>query len=186
MIETFGEHEENGTELKRIEIASQTLSRIYDDLTYLNLNHKYHRQIVTTNMSALVQERIVYFSAMAEAKGLEVTLNIDPNVMLRIDKNDAIRLVDNLISNAIKYNKTKGLLDVTLTEDDFSVKDTGIGIRSEDLSTILQRFKRANKSEGGFGIGLDIVNQVVASYDFALEMNSKEGEGTEVSVKWEK
>ena len=186
MIETFGKHEENGTELKRIEIASQTLSRIYDDLTYLNLNHKYHRQIVTINMSTLVEERIVYFSAMAEAKGLEVTLNIDPNVMLRIDKNDAIRLVDNLISNAIKYNKTKGLLDVTLTEDDFSVKDTGIGIRSEDLSTILQRFKRANKSEGGFGIGLDIVNQVVASYDFALEMNSKEGEGTEVSVKWEK
>ena len=186
MIETFGKHEENGTELKRIEIASQTLSRIYDDLTYLNLNHKYHRQIVTINMSTLVEERIVYFSAMAEAKGLEVTLNIDPNVMLRIDKNDAIRLVDNLISNAIKYNKTKGLLHVTLTEDDFSVKDTGIGIRSEDLSTILQRFKRANKSEGGFGIGLDIVNQVVASYDFALEMNSKEGEGTEVSVKWEK
>ena len=186
MIETFGKHEENSTELKRIEIASQTLSRIYDDLTYIKLNHKYHRQIVTINMSTLVEERIVYFSAMAEAKGLEVTVNIDPNVMLRIDKNDAIRLVDNLISNAIKYNKTKGLLDVRLTEDLFSVKDTGIGIRSEDLSTILQRFKRANKSEGGFGIGLDIVNQVVASYDFDLEMNSKEGEGTEVSVKWEK
>ncbi len=186
MIETFGKHEENSTELKRIEIASKTLSRIYDDLTYLNLNHKYHRQIVTVDMSTLLEERIVYFSAMAEAKGLEVTVNIDPNVMLRIDKNDAIRLVDNLISNAIKYNRSKGLLYVTLTEDLFSVRDTGIGIRSKDLSTISQRFKRANKSEGGFGIGLDIVNQVVTSYDFALEINSKEGEGTEVRVKWEK
>jgi two-component system OmpR family sensor kinase len=106
--------------------------------------------------------------------------------MLQIDKNDAIRLVDNLISNAIKYNRSKGLLYVTLTEDLFSVKDKGIGIRSKDLSTILQRFKRANKSEGGFGIGLDIVNQVVGSYGFVLEINSKEGEGTEVSVKWEK
>ena len=186
MIETFGKHEENSRELKRIEIASKTLSRIYDDLTYLNLNHKYHRQIVTINMSTLVEERIVYFSAMTEAKGLKVTVETDANVQLDIDKNDAIRLVDNLISNAIKYNRTKGLLQVTLTKDLFSVKDTGIGIRSKDLSTILQRFKRANKSEGGFGIGLDIVNQVVSSYGFVLEINSKEGEGTEVSVKWEK
>ena len=186
MIETFGKHEENSTELKRIEIASKTLSRIYDDLTYLNLNHKYHRNIVNLNMSTLVEERIVYFSAMAEAKGLKVTVNTDLNVMLQIDKNDAIRLVDNLISNAIKYNRSKGILNVRLTDDLFSVNDTGIGIGSKDLSTILQRFKRANKSEGGFGIGLDIVNQVVSSYGFILNINSKEGEGTEVSVKWEK
>ncbi len=186
MIETFGKHEENNTELKRIEIASKTLSRIYDDLTYINLNHKYHRNIVNLNMSTLVEERMVYFSAMAEAKGLEVTVTTVPNVILQIDKNDAIRLLDNLISNAIKYNRSKGILHVRLTKDLFSVKDTGIGIRSKDLSTILQRFKRANKSEGGFGIGLDIVNQVVGSYGFVLEINSKEGEGTEVSVKWEK
>jgi len=186
MIETFGKHEENSTELKRIEIASKTLNRIYDDLTYINLNHKYHRNIVNLNMSTLIEERMVYFSAMAEAKGLNVTVNTDPDVMLQIDKNDAIRLVDNLISNAIKYNRSKGFLHVTLTEEQFLVKDTGTGIGSKDLSTILQRFKRANKSEGGFGIGLDIVNQVVISYDFALEMNSKEAEGTEVSVKWKK
>jgi len=186
MIETFGKHEENSTELKRIEIASKTLSRIYDDLTYLNLNHKYHRNIVNLNMSTLVEERMVYFSAMAEAKGLQVTVNTAPDVILQIDKNDAIRLVDNLISNAIKYNRSKGLLYVDLSEEVFSVKDTGIGIRSKDLSTILHRFKRANKSEGGFGVGLDIVNQVINSYGFTLEINSIEDEGTKVSVKWEK
>jgi len=186
MIETFGKDEENSRELKRIEIASKTLSRIYDDLTYLNLNHKYHRNIVNLNMSTLVEERMVYFSALAEAKGLKVIVNTDLDVMLQIDKNDAIRLVDNLISNAIKYNRSKGILNVRLTKDLFSVKDTGIGIGSKDLSTILQRFKRANKSEGGFGIGLDIVNQVVSSYSFVLEINSKEDEGTEVRVKWEK
>ena len=186
MIETFGKHEENSTELKRIEIASKTLSRIYDDLTYLNLNHKYHRNIVNLNMSRLVEERMVYFSAMAEAKGLTVTLNTDSNVMLQIDKNDAIRLIDNIISNAIKYNRSKGKLSVGLTKEMFFVKDSGIGIRKKDLSSILQRFKRANKSEGGFGIGLDIVNQVVGSYGFVLEIDSKEGKGTEVRIIWEK
>ncbi len=186
MIETFGKYEENNRELKRIEIASKTLSRIYDDLTYLNLNHRYHRDVMHLDMGKLVEERVLYFDAMSEAKRLDTILNIRKNVTLLIDKNDAIRLVDNLISNAIKYNKTKGTLIITLTEDMLIVKDTGIGIRKEDMNMILQRFQRANASEGGFGIGLDIVNHVVKSYGFELKINSKKDEGTEVCVKWKK
>ncbi len=184
MIETFGKHEESRKELKRIEIASKTLSRIYDDLTYLNLNHHYHRKIITLNMSDLLKERIIYFSAMAEAKGLKVTIDIEPDIIFKMDKNDAVRLIDNIISNAIKYNKPKGILYIILTKDAFIVKDEGIGIRAKDLTTILQRFKRANKSEGGFGIGLDIVDQVVQNYGFDLQIKSQEGKGTEVMVRW--
>ena len=185
MIETFGKEEAKSTELKRIEIASKTLSRIYDDLTYLNLNHQYHREIVTLNMSKLVEERVVYFSAMAEAKQLDTVVEIAPNVQLQMDRNDAIRLIDNLISNAIKYNKSKGTLTVTLTQRLFAVKDTGIGIKEEDMQTIMQRFKRVEKSEGGFGIGLDIVNQVVNAYGAKLEIVSVFKKGTEVRVIWE-
>lgn len=186
MIETFGKCEANRAELKRIEIASKTLSRIYDDLTYLNLNHHYHRQIETLDMSGLGQERMIYFSAMAEAKGLEVTADIDSDIVLQMDRNDAIRLLDNLISNAIKYNNPYGTLHIRITEDLFSVTDTGIGIGKKDIKTILNRFKRVNKSEGGFGIGLDIVNQVVHSYGFVLQINSQKDQGTEVIVKWKK
>ena len=186
MIETFGKHEENSTELKRIEIASRTLNRIYDDLTYLNLNHDYHRHIVALDFSAFLEERLVYFAGLIEAKGIQVIENIEENVILEIDKNDAIRLIDNLISNAIKYNKHHGVLEVVLTSDYFSVKDTGIGIAKKDLGGILHRFKRANKSEGGFGIGLDIVNQVVLSYAYTLHIESVLNKGTEVRVTWEK
>ena len=186
MIETFGKHEENSNELKRIEIASKTLSRIYDDLTYLNLNHQYHRQIVTVNMSDLLYERISYFTSMAEVKSVKTIANIYPKVTLQIDKNDALRLVDNLISNAIKYNKYNGILEVILTQKSLIVCDTGIGIAKDDLAHIMQRFKRANKSEGGFGIGLHIVSQVCENYDFDFELNSIVNEGTEVRVQWEK
>jgi len=184
MIETFGKHEENRSELKRIEIASKTLSRIYDDLTYLNLNHQYHRQITAVNMSNLVHERMAYFTSMAEAKRIKIVLNIMSNVILQIDKNDALRLVDNLISNAIKYNKHEGILEVILNEEALIVCDTGIGIKEKDLKQIMQRFKRANKSEGGFGIGLHIVSQVCESYDFDLKIKSTLNEGTEVHVRW--
>ncbi len=184
MIETFGECDNNKTELQRIEIASKTLSRIYDDLTYLNLNHQYHRQIIDLDMSNLIKERMVYFSAMAEAKLLKVKVELEPYVILKMDKNDAMRLIDNLLSNAIKYNKPKGVLQIRLTKRDFIVKDSGVGIREKDLEIIMQRFKRANTSEGGFGIGLDIVNQVVNSYGFVLQIDSQLHKGTEVKVHW--
>ncbi len=185
MIEALG-GKENKKELKRIKIASGTLSRIYDDLTYLNLNHHYHRDIVMLDMSALVQERMVYFTAMAETKGLEIFLDIKEGVTLQMDKNDALRLIDNLISNAIKYNKQHGTLTIMIDKSHFCVQDTGVGIEKKDLGTILQRFNRANASEGGFGIGLDIVNQVVKYYDFTLKIKSKKTEGTEVSIRWKK
>jgi two-component system OmpR family sensor kinase len=137
-------------------------------------------------MSELVEERMVYFAGMIEAKNLEIIVDIDENVILDIDKNDAVRLVDNLISNAIKYNKHQGLLKVTLTKTYFSVMDTGIGIESKDLDGILHRFKRANKSEGGFGIGLDIVNQVIQSYNYGLKIESEINKGTEVRILWKK
>ena len=186
MIEAFGKHEKNVNELRRIEIASKTLSRIYDDLTYLNLNHQYHRHIIDVNMSDLVQERMAYFTSMAEAKKLKQVLNITSNVILQIDKNDALRLVDNLISNAIKYNKHEGILEVILTKEMLIVCDTGIGINAKDLKYVMQRFKRANKSEGGFGIGLHIVSQVCDNYAYGLEIKSVIHEGTEVYVRWVK
>ena len=185
MLETFGKCEKN-EELQRIEIASKTLSRIYDDLTYLNLNHNYHRRIERVNISEFVHERMVYFKTTAQNKGLDLEVDIETNVMLDIDKNDITRLVDNLISNAIKYNKPKGLLSVKLTQEKLLVKDTGVGIAKQDLASISGRFKRANKSEGGFGIGLDIVNQVVNSYDFGLDISSELHKGTEVTVTWAK
>ena len=186
MIETFGKHEENSNELKRIEIASKTLSRIYDDLTYLNLNHHYHRQIVTVDMVELIEERLAYFSAMTAAKGLTVISKLQHDMTLEIDKNDALRVIDNLISNAIKYNKQDGKLEVILNDEGLIVRDTGIGISSEDLKYIMQRFKRANKSEGGFGIGLHIVSQVCENYDFIFDIKSQLHKGTEVHIRWVK
>ncbi len=186
MLETLQKCKEGREELQRISIASQTLSRIYDDLTYLNLNHDYHRNIVDVDMSQLVKERVAYFGAMAKAKEIRVELSVVPQVIRQIDKNDALRLIDNLISNAIKYNRKRGFLKIELNHEKISVRDSGVGIAPKALRTITERFKRANKSEGGFGIGLDIVNQVVENYGFAMEIVSQQEHGTEVTIRWKK
>jgi two-component system OmpR family sensor kinase len=170
--------------MQRMEIASKTLSRIYDDLTYLKLHHNYHRDIQPLNLSKFLQERLLYFSAAIESKRITVIKSIKSDIVLEIDRDDAIRLVDNLISNAIKYNHRGGTLEISLASDELKVRDSGIGIKEKELQTIFERFKRANKSEGGFGIGLNIVYQLVQTYGFEIVIDSKPEIGTEVSIQW--
>ncbi len=177
---------EGKEERQRIEIASKTLSRLYDDMTYLSLNHEYHRDIKPCNISQLLQERITYFSTMIETKKLQLNSHIEENTTIMIDENDAIRLIDNLLSNAIKYNRQKGLLAITLNREILTIEDSGIGMKQEALEKIFKRFERSNDSEGGFGIGMDIVHQIITFYRFEIEIQSTLKKGTKVSIQWEK
>ncbi len=173
-------------EMRRIEIASKTLSRIYDDLTYLKLNHTYHRNIRPLDLSRLLKERIAYFATAIEAKKLQLDEEIAEDVVLEMDHDDALRLIDNLLSNAIKYNRTGGKLRIELDPARLVVADSGVGMDAQTLQYVHERFRRANSSEGGFGIGLDIVHQVIKAYGFAITFNSEPNKGTEVTVRWEK
>ena len=175
---------EGKNEMKRIEIASKTLSRLYDDLTYLKLNHNYHRDIVSLDITQILYERIDFFHTMIEAKSLNLELDIQPKVVLDINQNDAIRLIDNILSNAIKYNKKGGDLKINLGLSIFEVYNSGIGIKEEDLKTIHYRFSRGNQSEGGFGIGLDIIQYIVKQYGFKFSIQSIQNSYTKVSLKW--
>jgi two-component system OmpR family sensor kinase len=186
MIEALEKGLDVREELGRIGIASRTLSRIYDDLTFLSLNHPYHRQIVEIDMGKLLRERLEYFAGMCDAKGLEVLQSIEEEVIVPIDPNDAMRLIDNLLSNAIKYNRSGGTLETELNPEYLRVRDTGIGIPPEKIATIHERFRRANASEGGFGIGLNIVHQVVEYYGFGFEIHSELDQGTEIIIRWRK
>ncbi|HIP51650.1 MAG TPA: HAMP domain-containing histidine kinase [Campylobacterales bacterium] len=183
LIETLYDCEDK-KELKRIENASKTLSRLYEDLTYLKLNHNYHRNVETLDIASLLELRIENFKTLIEAKHLSLTVNIEKETFLDIDKNDAIRMMDNLLSNAIKYNKKEGQLLIHLDSKKLKIYDTGVGIKKEDMNLIHTRFKRANKSEGGFGIGLDIVGQVVQRYNFTFNIKSIYNQHTEVSIIW--
>jgi len=171
-------------EMKRIEIASKTLSRLYDDLTYLKLNHNYHRDIKSINISQLIYERIDFFSTMIESKLINLELFIEPNIILKMDKNDTIRLIDNILSNAIKYNLVKGNLKIELNSKELVVYNSGIGIKTKDLKTIHLRFCRANLNEGGFGIGLDIIQYIVKQYNFKFNIESIENHYTKVTIRW--
>ena len=99
-------------------------------------------------------------------------------------------LVLNLCSNAIKYNRPEGRVDVDIRREEghavLTVADTGIGIAPEHHGQIFQRFYRVDKSHskavGGTGLGLSIVKHAALNHNAKIELESQEGKGTTIRV----
>ena len=129
-----------------------------------------------------------------KAQSRNITATIIGSAKLTADQTMIFELVENLVSNAIKYNKDGGSVTVSITETDtgicLKVEDTGIGIEKEHLPRLCERFYRVDKSHskriGGTGLGLAIVKHICAISDAELSIESKFGIGTTVTVVLEK
>ena len=125
-----------------------------------------------------------------KAQSRNITANIVGSAKLTADQTMIFELVENLVSNAIKYNKDGGSVTVSITETDtgvcLKVEDTGIGIEKEHLPRLCERFYRVDKSHskriGGTGLGLAIVKHICAISDAELSIESEFGVGTTVTV----
>ena len=183
MLEILGQCKKH-KELERIEIASKTLSRIYDDLSYLKLNETYQRRVEKVDISRLLEERLIYFSSLMHAKEIRFSSEVTPHIIQNIDRTDAIRLYDNLLSNAIKYSNKGGEIFLSLTAEGFLLRDNGRGMDAKTLAKVFERFERGDESEGGFGIGLDIVSGIVRHYNYKIEIDSELNRGTTAVITW--
>lgn len=170
--------------INRIDIGAKTISNIYQDLTYLTLGNKIVTNDEDLDIAHVIHERVEYFKSLADAKKVHLSSEVLVSSKLLIDKAKFSKLLDNLISNAIKYNKINGSIKVILKKNSLIVKDTGIGIAKENISKMKDRYARFNKSSGGFGLGLSIVSSIADEYKLKVDISSIEKEGTEVSVSW--
>lgn len=175
--------EKNKTKLSRINIAAKTVSVLYKDLMYLTLEQEKENKNEEINIQELIEDRVEYFSILAQSKRLKFTLDLE-DVKIMMDRRKLTRVIDNLISNAIKYNKRNGEIGFKLREKMLIVWDTGIGMSEENIPLMFDRYLRFNSAEGGFGIGLSIVKKILDEYKISVEVDSKEGEGTKMVMRW--
>ena len=175
--------EKNKTKLTRINIAAKTVSVLYQDLTYLTLEHEKENHNEEIEIKDLIYDRVEYFMILAESKRLEYSLDLE-DAVITIDRRKFTRVIDNLISNAIKYNKRKGTVGIILREGMLVIWDTGIGIDEEEIPFMFDRYMRFNQSEGGFGLGLSIVKNILDEYHISIKVESTENEGTRMVLKW--
>ena len=166
--------------LSRIKAASKTLATIYNDMDYLIKQDRFRFEKESIDMSAFLKERVEYFRDVAMLRQITIESAIEEEITLYFNPTRLQRIVDNTISNAIKYSHEKSRIEVGLRLKEgrivFEVRDYGVGIENPDK--IFERYYREDLNKGGFGIGLNIVKRIVDEHGIDLEIDSKPGEGT--------
>ena len=110
------------------------------------------------------------------------------HAMVRANREMMEELIYNLCDNAIRYNREGGTVRITAEQGCLTVEDNGIGIAKEYQNRVFERFFRVDKSRsrktGGTGLGLAIVKHIVELHQAELSIDSREGEGTVISVRF--
>lgn len=177
--------------LERIRAESARMDQLLGDVLSLSVleSGKVRREPQELALSQVAQE--VARALAGKAKDAQVELQVEGEATLTADRDEMLRLLTNLVENAVKYNRPGGRVTVRLASREgravIEVEDTGIGIPEGDLSRVFERFYRVDKGRsrvvGGTGLGLAIVKHLVWDYQGLLEIKSKLGEGTTVTVK---
>lgn len=193
-IENASGEEELYEIIGNIQKQGYRMSRMIESLLYFTRleqrTEKISHEVV--DLSELVSSICTEQKELSE-KGIELTANIRPQIMMNADPTLLIRMIENLIRNAYRYGKENGTISVSLskTENDIllSVADDGIGIAQEELPKIWNRFYRVDKSrnygEGaGLGLGLSMVKQIVQLHNGEISVESELEKGSTFIIRF--
>lgn len=142
-----------------------------------------HNQLV--NVSDFLNEKIEMFKLMASNMKIRIESNIENEIFTIIDPFALDRIVNNILGNAVKYNKVNGLINVTLksfgNKMHLTVNDRGIGISEDELENIFKPYYQISKQKRniqGIGMGLNIVKKILNEVHGEISVKSKLDEGS--------
>lgn len=180
---------------ERFESCNEEVIRITKLVSDLERLTKYESENITLNkeefnISEVIKNTVINLENEYISKAVTVNYT-ENNINILADKDKITQVIINILSNAIKYNKTGGSIDITVEKEYntavIKFKDNGIGISEEDLPYIFERFYRADKSRsrstGGSGIGLAICKSIIEAHDGEIFASSKLNQGTTIVVK---
>jgi len=158
------------------------------DLTKIKLEKKTDK-FQQVKVSEIAQNAAEAINPYAIQKDVQIFLH-DKDVEINIDPGDLEIIFNNLISNAVKYNKNNGRVDVFIDKKDnlliIKIKDTGIGLSEDEIKNLFEEFFRVKNEQTkhitGSGLGLPIVRKVLDIYHGDIHVESKVNEGSTFSV----
>jgi len=165
-------------EINRSMNGIKNLLLVYQDIEYLikYKNVKFTKENV--NFSVFLKQRLEQFDSLAQAKKLHFHMEIEDNINIFINRTQLQRIIDNTLSNSIKYSNPNSDIFVKLYKKDtsffYSVKNFGDIIKDKNI--IFNRYHKENSIKGGFGIGLNIVKNICDINNINIDVKStKEG-----------
>jgi two-component system phosphate regulon sensor histidine kinase PhoR len=166
---------------------ARRMSRLVDDLLSLSrIEQNSHLQPTTiVDFSAIVGHVVDTLRPMAEENRTQVVLDAAEPVLVRGERDELVRVAENLIENAMKYGASDAPVEVKVAQRGrdgvLSVRDHGPGIAPEHLPRLTERFYRVDagqsRAKGGTGLGLAIVKHILARHRGRLEIDSRAGQG---------
>lgn len=158
---------------------------VLDMLELSKLESKEVKEIESLNLKEIIEDIISSNEVLIKQKNIKITANLK-DFYINSSFEDIQKLLSNIISNAINYNNINGEIKLILKDNSFICKDTGIGIKKEDLPRIFERFYRVDKSRSkensGTGLGLAIVKHICLNYHYKIKVDSKFGLGTTFTI----
>ena len=180
------------TQLSIVKRNSERLLRLVSDLLLAAQTDEGRLTLSTRcqDLSALVEQAVGDVAPQARDGSVRIRRAIDPGIELEMDEVRLRQMVDNLVSNAVKYTPPGGLVEVTLTGVGdrvlLRVADNGIGIAAADQEHLFTRFFRAPEAETlaiqGAGLGLAITKAIVEAHGGTITVASEPGNGTTFEV----
>jgi len=155
------------------------------DLTKID-SGKRNRDLREVNLELIAKCAIEGMTPLAIQRDIKLFLDVEEQISMVADAEEMEIIFNNLISNAVKYNKDGGMVKCTITNtsDEIVVKvlDTGFGIDKEDIPKLFHEFTRIKNSStrniSGSGLGLSIIKKLVDLYSGRIEVESTPSEGT--------
>ncbi|RBQ32336.1 histidine kinase [Arcobacter sp. FW59] len=149
--------------ITNIESGSKIIQYIYDDLSYLIKKDRVIYEKEYLNFSDILKGRLEFFDEIVKSNSLYFIKNIEDDVYIKFNSTELQRVIDNNLSNAVKYSFSTSAIFIKLFYIDdenieFSVTTNSKSI--DDVDRIFEDFYRENSSRGGFGLGLKIVKEI--------------------------
>ncbi len=134
----------------------------------------------------LVRESVLALGPVAADRVIKVSVTETGHAVVYADPGRLRQVIDNLLGNAIKFNRDGGAVDVTVSTDGeattIAVRDTGVGIAAEDQEHVFERFFRASEDVAGNGLGLAISADIIKAHDGTLTVASDPGVGSTFTI----
>jgi len=173
-----------------IDNAGSQMQRLVEGLLVLSQADKPLYQSSPVNLHDVVQEAYRNVAPLAKLKDIDISLDISLDLQVLICPDDLRRIVTNLLENAVRYSDAGGKVIVrTETAKGYvviKVEDTGVGIATEDLDKVFDRFWRADKTRtnhsDGQGLGLAITKALVQRHGGSISLKSEIGKGSTLTV----
>ncbi len=173
-IDLFKMKFETNRYLSKIEAGSKIIHNIYNDLEYMVKKDRIKYTKEDINFSEFVKDRLGFFNEIAIGNELKFVSYIEENIDVYFNTTLLQRILDNTLSNAIKYSYKNSDIEVKLYKKDdkiyLEIINTGDTIK--DTVKLFDRFYRENNSRGGFGIGLNIIKEVCTKNGVVMEVSS--------------